>query len=64
MQPDLLAPDIDHPARTLALACDDVLREVVAERPACSSGRGPPCTLAGLEYTGSGWCVWGWRAHL
>lgn len=31
MQPDL-------PARTLALARDDVLHEVVAERPACSSG--------------------------
>jgi hypothetical protein len=54
MQLDLLSPDIDHPARTLALVCDDVLREVVAERPARSSGRGPPCTPAGPEYTDSG----------
>lgn len=53
MQPDLIAADIDHPARTLALVRDNVLREVVAERPASSSGRGPPCTPAGPEYTRS-----------
>lgn len=54
MQPDLIALDIDHPARTLALVHDDALREVVAERPASSSGRGPPRTPAGPECARSG----------